>query len=117
HAARGMTHRMKKIYAKDWEEKRKNDFPVLAVLATNYSTLGEFITEMTLDNSTEVNNSPTLQDSVVGKSDPKDKVILSTIHSAKGLEADSCFVLNVSPKAFPSSRYFGNIDEIEEERR
>lgn len=112
-----MEERLSKKYNEDWEIKRKPDFPVLGLLANNYSTLGEFITECTLDNSTQINNSPTLANSLISRSENKDHVIISTIHSAKGLESDVCFVLNVSPKAFPSSWTLGNDDEVEEERR
>ncbi|WP_435356602.1 ATP-dependent helicase [Emticicia sp. SJ17W-69] len=104
-------------YLEDWENKRKPDFPVLEVLASKYSNLGEFITECLLDNSVKINNSPTLQKATIEQSENKDKVIISTIHSAKGLEADTCFVLNVSPAQFPLTYSIGNLDEVEEERR
>lgn len=112
-----MENRLSKKYREDWENKRKPDFPILGILADNYSTLGEFITECTLDNSTNINDSPILSSYDLGKSENKDHVIISTIHSAKGLESDVCFVLNVSPKAFPSTFSLDNNDEIEEERR
>ena len=112
-----MEDRLSKKYRQDWDNKRRPDFPVLGLLADNYSTLGEFITECTLDNSTSINNTPNLASSTIDESENKDHVIISTIHSAKGLESDICFVLNVSPKAFPSPWTLGNEDEIEEERR
>ncbi len=112
-----MEKRLSKKYIQDWENKRRPDFPVLTILAESYSTLGEFIAECTLDNATKINNSPTLQGSLIKKSEAKDHVIISTIHSAKGLESDICFVLNVSPKAYPSSWSIGNENEVEEERR
>ena len=105
-------------YKEDWDNKRRPDFPVLAVLANNYSNLGEFITECILDASTSISNSVTLSGSDLEQTDKNmDKVIISTIHSAKGLESDICFVVNVSPKAFPSIMSLGDIDEIEEDRR
>lgn len=112
-----MENRLSEKYKLDWDNKRRPDFPVLGVLANNYSTLGEFITECTLDNSPKISDSPTLLSSEYFKSENKDLVIISTIHSSKGLESDICFVINVSPKAFPSSMSLGNVDEIEEERR
>lgn len=102
-------------YPKDWLEKRKGDFPVLEMLAEHYSSLGEFITEGILDNST--GGSPTLEGSKIKTTEHKDHVIISTVHSAKGLEADVCIVLNVSPKTYPSSYSLGSSEEIEEERR
>lgn len=113
-----MEKRLSISYKEDWDNKRRPDFPVLAVLANNYSNLGEFITECILDASTSISNSVTLSGSYLEQTDKnKDKVIISTIHSAKGLESDICFVVNVSPKAFPSIMSIGNIDEIEEDRR
>ncbi len=104
-------------YRKDWEEKRKADFPVLEILAGNYASLGEFITEGILENSKQINGTPVLESSKLTTDEHKDHVIISTVHSAKGLEADTCFVLNVSPKVYPSARNLDNIDEIEEDRR
>ncbi len=104
-------------YATDWKTKRKADFKVLSKLAGNYSNLGEFITECLLDNSTSVNNSPLLKQSRIEKTKDKDKVIISTVHSAKGLEADTVFVLNVSPKVYPSAWSMGDEDAVEEDRR
>ncbi len=107
-----MERKLSSIYKEDWDYKRRPDFPVLGILANNYSNLGEFITECLLDAST------TPASSVLNQTEKdKDKVIISTIHSAKGLESDICFVVNVSPKAFPSQMSIGNLDEIEEDRR
>ena len=107
-----MEKRLSSIYKEDWDKKRRPDFPVLEVLASNYSNLGEFITECLLDASTTPASSEILRSEV-----DNDKVTISTIHSAKGLESDICFVVNVSPKVFPSAMSIGNIDEIEEDRR
>lgn len=110
-----MRDRMAITYKQDWEKKRRPDFSVLEDLSKNYSTIGEFITETLLDNS--VNKAPTLMNVDIVQSKNEDHVVISTIHSAKGLEADTCFVINVSPGTFPISRTIGNLDEMEEERR
>jgi len=47
----------------------------------------------------------------------EDYVILSTIHSAKGQEWKSVFVLNVVDGCIPSDLGAGTTAEIEEERR
>ncbi|MBC7000748.1 ATP-dependent helicase [Cytophaga sp. FL35] len=104
-------------YRKDWIEKRKGDFPVLKLLANSYSTLAEFIGEGLLDNAENLNGSPVLSESQLATSEDRDHVIISTIHSAKGLEADICIVLNVSPKSFPSARSLDDMEAIEEDRR
>lgn len=96
-------------YAKDWEEKRKGDSPVLEMLSEHYAALGESITEGVLDNSSNPSGSPVLESSKIKTTENKDHVIISTVHSAKGLEADVCFVLNVSPKTYPSSYSLGKV--------
>ncbi|WP_405253037.1 ATP-dependent helicase [Dokdonia sp. Asnod3-C12] len=104
-------------YSKDWTEKRKGDFPVLEMLSENYATLGAFISEGILDNAAHVSGQNTLEGSKLTTTDHQDHVTISTVHSAKGLEADVCFVLNVSPKSYPSSYSLGNLEEVEEDRR
>ena len=47
----------------------------------------------------------------------EDYLVLSTIHSAKGLEWRSVFVLNVVDGCIPSDLAAGSDAEIEEERR
>jgi UvrD-like helicase C-terminal domain len=47
----------------------------------------------------------------------EDYLILSTIHSAKGQEWRSVFILNVVDGCIPSDLSTGSVDEIEEERR
>src|SRR6476661_8764854 len=47
----------------------------------------------------------------------EDYLILSTIHSAKGQEWRSVFVLNVVDGCIPSDLATGTTEEIEEERR
>ena len=47
----------------------------------------------------------------------EDYLILSTIHSAKGQEWRSVFVLNVVDGCMPSDMATGTAEEIEEERR
>ena len=43
--------------------------------------------------------------------------MLSTVHSAKGQEWDSVYVLNVTDGSFPSEFATGRAESIEEERR
>ncbi|GLR18001.1 ATP-dependent helicase [Portibacter lacus] len=112
-----MQARLAMKYVQDWDKKRKPDFPILTLLARNYSNLSEFITECLLDNSTKINNSPTLKKSEIQENKEEDAVIISTVHSAKGLEASTCFVLNVSPKVYPSAWSLGDIEKVEEDRR
>lgn len=88
---------------------RKADFDALKIVATKCADISTFITEYILDPTAEQTRK--LED----KSE-EDFVIISTIHSAKGLEADTCFVINVTPESYPSPKAISD-DEVEEERR
>ena len=47
----------------------------------------------------------------------EDYLILSTVHSAKGLEWDAVYVIHAADGNFPSDMSTGSVEEIEEERR
>lgn len=47
----------------------------------------------------------------------EDYLILSTIHSAKGLEFDAVYVIHAADGNIPSDMATGSVEEIEEERR
>ena len=104
-------------YRKDWEEKRKSDFPVLEMLGDNYASIGQLISEGILENAKQLNGTPVLEGSQIDNSEIKDHVVISTVHSAKGLEADVCYVLNVSPKVYPSAWNLDSEEKTEEDRR
>ncbi|MEZ5498375.1 MAG: ATP-dependent helicase [Steroidobacteraceae bacterium] len=90
---------------------RIGDLDQLEVLAGQYPSRERFVTELTLDppNATsDLSGKPHLDD---------DYLVLSTIHSAKGMEWESVFVLNVVDGSFPSEFATGSPDQIEEERR
>jgi DNA helicase-2/ATP-dependent DNA helicase PcrA len=90
---------------------RKIDLVQLEVIAQNYPSREKFLTELTLDppDATSAEAGPPLRD--------EDYLILSTIHSAKGQEWKSVFVLNVVDGCIPSDLATGTSAEIEEERR
>ena len=71
----------------------------------------DFLTELTLDppEATSAEAGPPYLD--------EDYLILSTIHSAKGQEWSSVFVLNAVDGCIPSDLAAGETEEIEEERR
>jgi DNA helicase-2/ATP-dependent DNA helicase PcrA len=90
---------------------READLLQLAQIASTYSSRQRFLTELTLDppSSTGDEAGPPLLD--------EDYLILSTVHSAKGQEWKSVFVLNCVDGCIPSDLGVGSTPEIEEERR
>jgi ATP-dependent DNA helicase UvrD/PcrA len=90
---------------------RQADLIQLAQIASTYSTRERFLTELTPDPPDATSDEagvPVLDE---------DYLILSTIHSAKGQEWRSVFVLNVVDGCIPSDLATGSTAEIEEERR
>ncbi len=90
---------------------RRADLVQLEQIASGYPSRQRFLTELTLDppDATSDEAGVPLQD--------EDYLILSTIHSAKGQEWKSVFVLNVVDGCIPSDLGTGTTAEIEEERR
>src|SRR5204862_3520573 len=90
---------------------RRADLIQLEQIASGYPSRERFLTELTLDPP-----DATSDHSGVPRLD-EDYLILSTIHSAKGQEWKSVFVLNVVDGCIPSDLGTGASEEIEEERR
>ena len=95
----------------DASAARMRDLEQLAALAAGYEARGRFLSELTLDppSSTGDLAGPPLLD--------EDWLVLSTIHSAKGLEFDVVHVIHAADGMIPSDMATGDDDEIEEERR
>jgi DNA helicase-2/ATP-dependent DNA helicase PcrA len=90
---------------------READLEQLEQISGRYPTRERFLTELTLD-------PPSAAGDLAG--DPlldEDYLVLSTVHSAKGQEWESVFILNVSDGNFPSEFAAGKPAMIEEERR
>ncbi len=90
---------------------RLGDLDQLEQLAGQYPSRERFVTELTLDPphaTSDLSARPTLEE---------DFLVLSTIHSAKGMEWDTVYVLNVVDGSFPSEFSTGRPELIEEERR
>src|SRR5580693_5764131 len=90
---------------------RLGDLEQLELLSGQYPSRERFLTELTLDppNATsDLSGRPTLDE---------DFLVLSTIHSAKGMEWDTVYLLNVVDGSFPSEFATGKAELIEEERR
>jgi ATP-dependent DNA helicase UvrD/PcrA len=90
---------------------READLRQLAQIASTYPNRERFLTDLTLDppSATSDEADAALLD--------EDYLILSTIHSAKGQEWSSVFVLNCVDGCIPSDLAVGSTPEIEEERR
>jgi DNA helicase-2/ATP-dependent DNA helicase PcrA len=95
----------------DDAETRRADLVQLEQIAGGYPSRERFLTELTLDppDATSDQAGVPLLD--------EDYLILSTIHSAKGQEWKSVFVLNVVDGCMPSDLGTGTSAELEEERR
>ncbi len=91
--------------------KRLNDLASLERIAERYDTLEGFLTDMALEPPER-----TLVEA--GRRDGDDSTLtLSTIHSAKGLEWHTVFVLYVAEGHLPSYLSMEDEEAIEEERR
>ena len=92
-------------------EMRRADLVQLEDIAAGYPSRERFLTELTLDppDATSGQAGVPLLD--------EDYLILSTIHSAKGQEWKSVFVLNTVDGCIPSDLGAGTTEELEEERR
>jgi DNA helicase II / ATP-dependent DNA helicase PcrA len=92
-------------------ETRKADLIQLEQIAGGYPSRERFLTELTLDppDATSDQAGVPLLD--------EDYLILSTIHSSKGQEWKSVYLLNVVDGCMPSDLGVGTSAELEEERR
>ena len=95
----------------DDADKRLNDLNSLFRIAERYNSLEQFLSDMALD-PPEKNIART---GFHDKDEPK--VSLSTIHSAKGLEWHTVFIIYLAEGHLPSYRSLEDRSAIEEERR
>jgi DNA helicase-2/ATP-dependent DNA helicase PcrA len=91
--------------------ERMRDLEQLEQLAARSPSRARFITDLTLDPPASTGDlaGPPLLD--------EDYLVLSTIHSAKGLEWDVVHVIHAADGMIPSDMATGNAEEIDEERR
>ncbi len=113
----GQVHVVREWYKPHFERlyehfhTRVGDLDQLELLSGQYPSRERFLTELTLDppNATsDLAARPTLDE---------DYLVLSTVHSAKGMEWDTVYVLNLVDGNFPSEFSTGKAELIEEERR
>lgn len=87
---------------------RLEDLEQLAVFAYQFQTTEEFLTQLALLTNVDAEDDSAKDD---------DRIRLSTIHQAKGLEFDAVFVIMLCDGLFPSSRSIESAEGEEEERR
>lgn len=91
--------------------KRMRDLEQLYAMAERYGTLREFLDDLALEPPDEGLGEPEVAER------DEERLILSTIHSAKGLEWQCVFVIWVVDGRFPSAYSMTTEEELEEERR
>ncbi len=101
------TSLFEKLYYDDYP-KRKKELDQLRILISTYDDLQAFLDDTTLDPPESNLAGP---EQIVGE-----RLVLSTIHSAKGLEWDTVFVMGLAEGRFPSQQGAMD-DQMEEERR
>jgi DNA helicase-2/ATP-dependent DNA helicase PcrA len=90
-------------------EQRREDLATLESFARTFSDAVEFLSQLSLMATGDTEN--------VGGEEETEKVTLSTIHQAKGLEWRVVFVIWMTDGMFPSSRSLDSLEAVEEERR
>ena len=91
--------------------KRLKDLEQLITIMERYQSLEEFLSDMALEPPN------TSVDNVLAAGNEDEKLILSTIHSAKGLEWHTVFIIWALEGRFPVSFATHRDEDMEEERR
>ena len=110
-------HAVRCVYAPLLERRYDNaparlrDLEQIEALASRAGERAQFLADLALDPPayTQELAGPPLLD--------EDYLVLSTMHSAKGLEFDVVYVMHAADGNIPSDMATGSADEIEEERR
>lgn len=90
-------------------DDRKKDLQQLAELSRKQKDLSDFLAEASLQESfTHPHDQHKLKEG---------RVVLSTIHQAKGLEWKNVFIINLVNEGFPNARALREENGLEEERR
>ncbi|MDK3156771.1 ATP-dependent helicase [Kamptonema cortianum] len=100
---KAVTPLFKKNYAKDWEKRMETIESIVQAMGAFQGRLEEFLDAFLLEKSDD-------------KAHPENCVVLSTIHSSKGLEWPAVFVMGSGSRQMPHPRV-SNDEEVAEERR
>lgn len=94
----------------NWRD-RLEDLEQLALFAEGYEDLSPFLADLSLYEDIAAGRQE------AGTAADEERMVLSTIHQAKGLEWDTVFIMHLADNAFPHSRAMGEEGGLEEERR
>lgn len=89
--------------------QRIEDIRQMAHFASQFDDYQGFLNELAL--------TETAVEDLVKGGESDEKLLLSTVHQAKGLEWDAVFVLHLADGQFPLGRSLGSMADLEEERR
>jgi len=101
------------IFSRRYDDyrKRRKDLDMFQQITERYRSVGTLLADIALEPATE-----SVTD-ITAPGPDDEKLVLSTIHSAKGLEWHSVFVIYALDGRFPNSRAAMSEDSMEEERR
>lgn len=89
------------------QDLRSEDLEELIQFSTSFSDIQSFLSDMSLLSGHEED----------GHDEHKRKIVLSTVHQAKGLEWETVFILGMTEGRFPSYQTLNDEGDLEEERR
>jgi DNA helicase-2/ATP-dependent DNA helicase PcrA len=96
----------------DDHPKREKDLEQLLAIMERYENLGDFLTDMALEPP-----NTSVGDTLAAPTANKDRLVLSTVHSAKGLEWHTVFIIWALDGRFPSWQSIYKEEDLEEELR
>ena len=96
----------------DDHPKRARDLEQLLNIMQRYNSLEQFLTDMALEPP-----NTSMDDTFAETSPDNNRLVLSTIHSAKGLEWHTVFIIWALDGRFPSIHALNNEEDLEEELR
>ncbi len=109
---RGYTEYLQATF--DNAEAREEDLKQLALFAGRYETTEQFLNELAL---IQTESGALTGEDVVSGGDEDERLALSSVHQAKGLEWRVVFLIWLSDGRFPSARSLRDPEGEEEERR
>jgi DNA helicase-2/ATP-dependent DNA helicase PcrA len=96
----------------DDHPKREKDLEQLLAIMERYGSLEQFLTDMALEPP-----NVSVGDTFSTETATKDRLVLSTVHSAKGLEWHTVFIIWALDGRFPSAQSMYKEEDLEEELR